>query len=81
MPPPSPRDRMNLFKGKRLLSKLRGGDYAHAGKTRAIEIAMEPIPKDEKRLILDAGCGRGGTAEFLRTNGWGRVVGIDLDAE
>lgn len=72
---------MNSYLGQKILSLVRDGDYAHAGEEEAIELAMAGIGKDADRLILDAGCGRGGTADYLHRNGWGRVVGIDVQAE
>jgi len=33
------------------------------------------------RNVLDAGCGRGGTAAYVYRAGWGRVTGIDIEAE
>lgn len=71
---------MNTPEGKRLLSALRGADYAHAGEETAIEMALADWPKSSRRRILDAGCGRGGTAHFLQTKGWGIVTGVDRDA-
>jgi SAM-dependent methyltransferase len=65
----------------RILSLVRDGDYAHAGEEEAIDLAMSGAGKNEHRLILDAGCGRGGTAGYLHRNGWGRVIGIDIQAE
>jgi SAM-dependent methyltransferase len=72
---------MNSFEGKRILALIRDGDYAHAGEEEAIERSFRSIPKDRERWMLDVGCGRGGTANYLRRNGWGRVEGIDRDAE
>lgn len=72
---------MNSYLGQKILSLVRDGDYAHAGEEEAIELAMAGIGRDAGRLILDAGCGRGGTADYLRRNGWGRVVGIDVQAD
>ena len=31
--------------------------------------------------MLDVGCGRGGSAEYLRRHGWGHVEGIDRDTD
>lgn len=72
---------MNSFLGQRILSLVRDGDYAHAGEEEAIELAMADVAKDPRRLILDAGCGRGGTADYLRRHGWGRVTGFDIQAD
>jgi ubiquinone/menaquinone biosynthesis C-methylase UbiE len=70
---------MNSFEGKRILALIRDGDYAHAGEEEAIERALRSIPKNPRNLILDVGCGRGGTAEYLRRHGWGNLAGIDRD--
>jgi len=70
---------MNSALGQRILSLVRDGDYAHAGEEEAIELAMARVDKDAGRLILDAGCGRGGTADYLHRHGWGRVIGIDIE--
>jgi SAM-dependent methyltransferase len=72
---------MNSYLGQRILSLVREGDYAHAGEEEAIELSMSGVAKDARRVILDAGCGRGGTADYLHKNGWGRVVGLDIEAE
>jgi SAM-dependent methyltransferase len=72
---------MNSYLGQKILSLVRDGDYAHAGEEEAIELAMDGVGKDARRLILDAGCGRGGTADYLHRHGWGRVTGIDIQAE
>jgi len=72
---------MNSFQGKRVLAMVRDGDFAHAGEEEAIERAMREVPKDPNQCILDAGCGRGGTAAYMQRNGWGQVTGIDVEAE
>jgi SAM-dependent methyltransferase len=72
---------MNSYLGMRILALVRDGDYAHAGEEEAIERAMAGVEKDAGRIILDAGCGRGGTADYLHKHGWGRVIGIDIQAE
>lgn len=71
---------MNSPIGKQILALVRQGDYAHAGETEAIDLVFKKIPKDPSRLLLDVGCGRGGTAHYIQTNGWGKVTGIDIDA-
>ena len=70
---------MNSFEGKRILAVIRDGDYAHAGEEEAIERALRSVPKNTRNLILDVGCGRGGSAEYLRRHGWGSLAGIDRD--
>jgi SAM-dependent methyltransferase len=70
---------MNSFEGKRILALIRDGDYAHAGEEEAIERALRSIPKNPRNWILDVGCGRGGSAEYLRRHGWGNLAGIDRD--
>jgi SAM-dependent methyltransferase len=70
---------MNSYLGKRILALVRDGDYAHAGEEEAIALAMAPVAKDARRRILDAGCGRGGTAAYMQAGGWGSVTGIDIE--
>lgn len=70
---------MNSYLGKQILALVRDGDYAHAGEEEAIETALQGLAKDPGRQILDAGCGRGGTAAYMQTHGWGRVTGIDIE--
>jgi len=70
---------MNSYQGKQILALVRDGDFAHAGEEEAIERAMQTVPKAGDRQILDAGCGRGGTAAYMQAHGWGRVTGIDIE--
>jgi len=70
---------MNSYLGKQILALVRDGDFAHAGEEEAIERALAGLPKDIERHILDAGCGRGGTAAYMQEHGWGRVTGIDME--
>jgi cyclopropane fatty-acyl-phospholipid synthase-like methyltransferase len=70
---------MNSFEGKRILALIREGDYAHAGEEEAIERTFRSIPKNPDHWLLDVGCGRGGSAEYIRRRGWGHVTGIDRD--
>jgi len=72
---------MNSFEGKRILALVREGDYAHDGEEEAIERSFRSVPKNPGQRVLDVGCGRGGSADYLRRNGWGRVEGIDREAE
>lgn len=70
---------MNSYQGKQILALVRAGDYAHAGEEEAIERALGGLPKDSTRQILDAGCGRGGTAAYIQNHGWGQTTGIDIE--
>jgi SAM-dependent methyltransferase len=70
---------MNSYLGKQILALVREGDYAHAGEEEAIDRALAALPKDCERQVLDAGCGRGGTAAYMQAHGWGRVTGIDIE--
>jgi len=70
---------MNSFQGKQILALVRDGDFAHAGEEQAIELALQQVPKDPNQQILDAGCGRGGTAAYMQYHDWGRVTGIDVE--
>ena len=72
---------MNSFEGKRILALIREGDYAHAGEEEAIERSFRSIQKNPENWLLDVGCGRGGSAEYLRRHGLGHVEGIDRDGE
>jgi SAM-dependent methyltransferase len=72
--------RMNHPEGKRLLAAVRNGGYAHAGEEEAIHLLWERLPKIPTQPCLDAGCGRGGTAAFVQTHGWGSPTGVDIDA-
>src|SRR5260221_9777328 len=66
-----------------LLAKLRGGDYAHAGDTEAIDMVLQKVlsfnPNLKKEPVLDVGSGFGGTADYLFQHGFQKVQGIDLD--
>lgn len=73
--------RMNSPIGKQILALVREKDHAHAGEEEAIDLIFEGIPKDPNRLLLDVGCGRGGTAHYIQSKGWGRVLGVDIDSD
>jgi len=70
---------MNSYVGKQILALVREGDFAHAGEEEAITLAMDAVAKAPDQHILDAGCGRGGTAAYMQAHGWGRVTGIDVE--
>jgi len=70
---------LRAYTGKHLVAMLRGGDFAHAGGALAIEQAMAHCAREPEQRIADIGCGLGGTAAYLQEQGWGRVVGIDIE--
>jgi len=39
-------------------------------------MAWSGLPKSRTQNVLDAGCGRGGTAAYMCRAGWGRVTGM-----
>jgi SAM-dependent methyltransferase len=71
--------RLNSPLGKRILAVARGGDYAHPGEEDAIRIALGKYAGTAGCRWLDAGCGRGGTADFIVRAGWAEVSGFDID--
>lgn len=71
--------RMNCPDGKRLLARVRGADFAHAGEEEAIRLVWKDLPKDPHQRCLDAGCGRGGTTHIVQSSGWGNITGVDID--
>jgi SAM-dependent methyltransferase len=73
--------KMNSPLGKALLAAIRGGDFAHPGEEECIERLWSGLPRAPGQSVLDAGCGRAGTAAYVQRHGWGRVTGFDLDAE
>ncbi len=72
---------MNSFAGKRILALIRDGDYAHAGEEEAIDLVLSRVAKRADNWLLDVGCGRGGTADYVRAHRWGRMAGIDREAD
>ena len=80
---PAPADAptaMNNATGKRILALIRDGDFAHPGEVAANELLFAGVQPDPRRLILDAGCGGGGTASWVQGRGLGAVTGIEIDA-
>ncbi|MCP4923973.1 MAG: methyltransferase domain-containing protein [bacterium] len=65
-----------------LLSEVRGGDYAHAGDTEAIDLILKRIsqynPQLKEAAVLDVGCGFGGTLNYLSQKGFTDLTGVDL---
>lgn len=73
--------RLNSPEGKQILATIRQGDYAHPGEEDAIAISLAGLSPGPAQRVLDVGCGRGGTAEWIRRQGWAKVTGIDRDAD
>lgn len=71
--------RLNSPLGKRILAVTREGNYAHPGEEEAIVRALELFSGQPTQRWLDAGCGRGGTAAFIRQKGWAEVSAFDID--
>lgn len=72
---------MNSPTGKLVLSLVRGDNYAHPGEAEAIDMIFEPFGQNAERHILDVGCGRGGTVDYLTSHGYGTAYGFDIDGE
>ena len=73
--------RLNSPQGKQILATIRQGDYAHPGEEEAIAISLDGRSPNPALRVLDVGCGRGGTADWIQRQGWSEVTGIDRDAE
>jgi len=71
--------KMDEYDGKQFLATMRSADYAHAGEAESIDLVFAMIPAQPSWQVLDVGCGRGGTADYVNRHGWGHVVGIDID--
>jgi SAM-dependent methyltransferase len=72
---------MSSATGKKILSLLREGDYAHAGEEEAIELTLAGLSPSPDRRVLDIGCGLGGTVEYMGRVGFGIITGIDIDPD
>lgn len=73
--------RLNSPEGKQILATIRQGDYAHPGEEEAIAVVLDGLTPRPGQRVLDVGCGRGGTADWMLQQGWSEVVGIDRDGE
>jgi phosphoethanolamine N-methyltransferase len=69
----------NQLKFKKILALVRGHDYAHPGETEAIDLVFSKLSKKADQLLLDVGCGLGGTAQYIAARRWGKVIGCDID--
>jgi len=72
---------MRTFRGKQVLALVREGDYAHPGNEEPVDLMMKDVAPNVNRLILDVACGLGGTAKYVQNQHWGKVTGIDIEAE
>jgi phosphoethanolamine N-methyltransferase len=72
---------MSSLTGKRILSLIRDGDFAHPGEADAVGLVLDGLPRDRSRRVLDLGCGLGGTAALIADRGYGHVSGIDVDPD
>lgn len=73
--------KINLCFFKKILAFVRNADYAHAGEAEAIDLTFLSLPKNKDQLLLDVGCGLGGTADYIHKHNWGKVIGFDIDTE
>ncbi|MBY0544506.1 MAG: methyltransferase domain-containing protein [Gammaproteobacteria bacterium] len=73
--------RISSVTNKEIMSYIRDGDYQHPGEEEAIELLFQKINKSPELLILDVGCGYGGTAAYIHDKQWGQVVGIDINED
>jgi cyclopropane fatty-acyl-phospholipid synthase-like methyltransferase len=75
------KQKINLCFFKKILAFIRDADYAHAGETEAIDLVFSHLSKNKEQLLLDVGCGLGGTADYIQKHNWGKVIGFDIDPE
>lgn len=67
--------------GKKILSIVREGDYAHPGEDESVEMVFKRYDSTLIENVLDVGCGRGGTSDKIRELGFKKVYGFDIDKE
>jgi SAM-dependent methyltransferase len=72
---------MDEYDGKQFLATIRSADYAHAGEAESIDLVFGMLPAQPGWRVLDVGCGRGGTADYVSRHEWGLVTGVDIDKE
>lgn len=66
-------------KKKEIASFVRDGDFSHPGEVEAIQKVLQYMEKKETNILLDVGCGLGGTASYIKKCGYGNPVCIDID--
>ena len=67
------------YVGKQLVSYLRKDDFSHAGEADAINLVIDYFNKNNNQSILDAGCGLGGTADYIQKKGWGQLTDFNIE--
>jgi len=72
---------MSSLTGKRILSLIRDGDFAHPGGADAIDLVLDGMLGGPSSRVLDLGCGLGGTAALIAQRGHGHVTGVDVDPD
>ncbi len=70
---------MNSLAGKKALALVREADYAHAGDAESIDMVFKKLPRNPETKVLDVGSGLGATSDYIRSQGWGQVTGIDTN--
>lgn len=55
------------------------GPYLRPGGETLTRRIVEQLQSDPEQLVLDAGCGTGGSMALLREHGFRKVVGLDVD--
>ena len=72
---------ISRFTYSRILATVRGTDYAHPGEAEGIDCVLRHLNAISTQTVLDVGCGLGGTAGYVTEAGYGKVLGIDPDAQ
>lgn len=80
---PASKETIAENKTRLLLSKLKEGDFSHAGDREAINLILDKVqsfsPKILNKNSLEIGCGFGGTANYIYQNGLNKIWAIDID--
>jgi SAM-dependent methyltransferase len=71
---------------RRLLTIVRGGDFAHPGETQAIDFMIEKVilhaPWVTEGKALSLGCGFGGTEDYIQKKfNVHHIEGLDIDSQ
>ncbi len=72
-------------KSRFLLSTIREGDFSHVGGVEAINLVLKRLVAINSEVlhgnILEVGSGYGGTANFLKKQGYDKIQAVDIDEE